>query len=197
MFLLEPNPGGRVTFRQIAALGWHLLLITLGTVALLLFLSPSALAEITEDEIGCSGSADIKAEDGGTTHIDAEDTKATVPREGTVRWRGATADAVHNHNGSIELDLGLDGVPIDDWGSENEGDEIEKRGTRELPEVLKWLPPGTYLVTGFHSGDEGSCDGEIEITLEGGSLDTVYKVGVPVLTLLALLGLVSAGRPRG
>jgi hypothetical protein len=114
---------------------------------------------------------------------------------GTVRWRGATDEVVHNHNGEIVVDTGLSDIPIDDWGSANKKNETRKRGTEELPTILKYLPPGTYLVSGSHSGDEGSCAGEIEITLEGGGIDTAWKIGGVGLTVLALLGLISAGRP--
>jgi hypothetical protein len=160
-------------------------------------MASSASAEITEDEIGCGGSVTIRSEDDEIVRVDAEDTEATIPRDGRVVWQGSTADAVHDHSGQIELDLGLDGVPIDDWGDENDGDETEKRGRKDMPEVLKYLPPGTYLVTGSHSGDEGSCAGEVEVTLEGGAIDTAYKVAVPALSVLVLLGVVAAGRPRG
>jgi hypothetical protein len=119
-----------------------------------------------------------------------------MPRSGTVKWQGSTDEAVHNHEGEIGIDLGLGTVPVEEWGGENEEDETEKRGKKELPDLLKYLPPGTYLVTGSHSGDEGSCAGEIEITLEGDA-DTLWKGGGVVLTLVAAAGLFVAGRPRG
>jgi hypothetical protein len=165
------------------------------TGVLVLVQSAVASTTITEDDIGCSGSADITSDDGEKTHIDAEDAEATVPREGTVRWRGVTDEAVHNHEGEIVVDTGLSDIPIDDWGSENAKDETEKRGRKQLPEVLKYLPPGTYLVTGSHSGDEGSCAGEIEITLEGGP-EVAWKAGGVVLTVVAGSGLLIAGRPK-
>ena len=168
----------------------------IGLTALLLQARP-AHATFTENEIGCRASAIIRDEDGKTTRVNAQDAKATLPREGTVRWTGSTAEPVHNHSGEIGLDLGLDTVPIESWGSANNKDETAKSDREEIPAVLKYLPPGKYLIAGSHSGDEGSCAGEIEVTLEGGTIDTVWKVGGVALTVLMGLGLISAGRPRG
>lgn len=170
-------------------------LLTLIVCSFFVAASTPALAVFSENDIGCAGSAVITDPDGKTYNIDAEDTRVTIPREGSASWEGSTAGPVHNHSGEIFLDFDLFDVGIDSWGSPNDGDDTEAAGVANMPQELKWAPPGIYTVAGSHSGDEGSCSGRVEIVLgEGGD---VWKYALLALTALFFGGFVWSGFAKG
>ena len=150
-----------------------------------------ALATFTENTAGCQGSATITGGDGKTYTVNAADATATVPREGTVSWRGSTTKVVKNHSGYIAIKIGPATFDINTWGSPNKKGSTSKAGTREMPKELKWAPPGEYLVTGAHAGKGGKCAGSILITVQGSPFSTaggiVALAGTVVFALLTAL----------
>ncbi|MGH2808990.1 MAG: hypothetical protein ACRDKT_17135 [Actinomycetota bacterium] len=136
-------------------------------VAFALALGGTAQARFTQNEIGCAGRATITSPGGGRVTVRATDTTATVPRQGSVAWQGSTKQVSKNHSGSITVRIGPGNVPVADWGDPNDKGQTKKAGTRPMPAAFADVPPGIYLVSGKHTGDTGSCAGEIEVTITG------------------------------
>ena len=53
---------------------------------------------------------------------------------------------------------------------------------------------GLYEVGGFHRGEGGDCEGSVMILLEGNPLTTPVGAGSAAGAVLALVGVLSAGR---
>lgn len=160
--------------------------------------SVPAGAELTENTIGCAGSAVITDDDGATTSVDAEDDSVTLAGNGSAAYVGSVATVTHNHVGEINLEVGPASIQLGSWESENDGDENEKRGTKELPSAIGDVPPGKYDVNGFHQGDEGRCAGHVTVEITGSILASpisAASVGLGLLALLAFLFGALRGRP--
>ena len=155
----------------------------------------------TENGIGCSGSADITAEDGATYHVDAGATDVKVPRSGTVSWRGALATVTHDHSGKVSLEVGpFWDVQIGAWGpSANTANLSSAQGVTELPSSLADVPAGKYKLTGYHTGKEGGCAGEAVVEVEGTAFANIAGIsGIAGTGLFAaLLALAARGKTRG
>jgi hypothetical protein len=145
----------------------HVALTFLMASGFLVLSAGVAQATFSSNEIGCAGRATITSPDGGTVTVRATDAKATVPRQGSVAWQGSTKQVSKDHQGSIVVKIGPGSVPVADWGDPNDKGEKSKRGRRPMPVGFAEIPPGVYIVSGEHSGDTGSCSGQIEITIEG------------------------------
>lgn len=162
-----------------------------GVAAAAVLYAPPAAAEFTENDIGCAGSATIQSDD-GVFEVDASDSVAEVPRDGSASWQGSVDVATHNHSGEITLRVGPLSVPVGDWGpSENEDDEAAAAGVKDIPSELALVPPGLYRVEGFHEGDEGRCAGFVDLEVTGNPITTPVGAGVAAGTVVtaALLAL--------
>ena len=171
-----------------------------GLTMLGLSASPAA-AVLTENGIGCSGSADVTAGDGATFHVDANDTEVKVPRSGTASWRGALTTVTHDHSGKVSLEVGpLWDVQIGAWGpSANTANKSEAQGVTQLPSSLGEVPAGRYKLTGYHTGKEGGCAGEAVVEVEGNAFANIAGISGIAGTgiFAALLALAARGKTRG
>lgn len=169
----------------------------LGLTSLVVLAGPAA-AEFEENTIGCAGSAVITSNDGATTEVSADDAKVTVPRSGVAAWEGSVDTVTHNHFGVVNLELGPATVELGGWGpTTNDKDESTKSGVRRLPSALGGVPPGRYVVSGYHQGDEGRCAGSIQVDVEGNPLTHPVSAGAAAGTVLTGGLLALAGRPNG
>ena len=155
-------------------------------------------AELTENTIGCEGSAVITGGDGETTTVDANDDEVTVPKDGEAAWEGSVATVTHNHSGKINLEVGPANVELGSWSSPNDDDESSRRGTKELSSALGDVPPGKYDVSGFHQGDEGRCAGHVTVNVSGSIVSSpisAASLAVAALALIAFAFGILRGRP--
>jgi hypothetical protein len=170
---------------------------TAAIAAILLLTADPAGAILTNDKVVCTGSAIITDDDGKQYPVDAADSKATVPKNGTAAWQGSVSPPTHNHTGEVVLELPLTDIELGAWGpSPNTGNEPSRTGTKNIPSAVEQLPPGEYVVSGFHRGDEGGCTGTVTVVIEGGILSTPAGIVSVVGTVLTggLLGLASMAK---
>ena len=166
-------------------------------VAAVLALPSAAHAELTENTIGCKGSAVIVDSGGKQYTVSADDAEADVPREGVASWQGSITTTTHNHRGAVSLRIGFWNVNLDSWGrSANADDESSKADDFTIPGVIEQLPSGRYVLGGFHEGDEGRCAGKLTVNLQGSPVDS--PVGLVALFGTVISGglLVTAARPK-
>jgi hypothetical protein len=171
---------------------------TVAATALTLWPLGPAGAEFTENTIGCSGSA-VLTDPGGTIWpITAVDAEAKVPREGTASWQGSISTVTHNHRGDVALEIGFWDVTIRSWGpSPNSRDENARMGRIEIPSIVRQVPPGKYVVSGFHEGDEGACAGQVVIDVQGSPFTTAAGIVSLAGTVLSGAAVAVAGRAKG
>lgn len=173
------------------------LLMGVGVAAMVATASPAA-AELTTNELGCAGRATISGGDGDPVEVTSEDAEVTVPREGTIAWEGSIEEVTHNHFGEVVLEVGMINVPVGDWGpSENSADVASASGSTDIPGVLAQVPPGRYVVSGFHQGDEGRCAGTVIVEIGGSPLSTPLGLVAVAGTFVSALGLLFAAVARG
>lgn len=169
----------------------------LALVGVVLFASPAGAVIEPPNTIGCSGSARITDDDGKVFNADAADTKVVVPRSGSAAWEGSLGTVTHNHFGAVNLELGPTTIELGSWGvSKNDKDEKDRSGVRDLPSTLGGVPPGRYVVSGYHQGDEGRCEGFVEIEVQGNPLGHPAGAAAAVGTLIGGGMLAFAGRPK-
>lgn len=163
---------------------------------LLFGVATPAAAEFTENRIGCQGHATVR--DGSKTYeVDARDKEVKAPREGTAAYAGSITTTTHDHSGVVRLKLGPFNITLGLWGpSENANNENSSAGTKEIPDAVKFVPPGKYEVSGYHQGKEGRCAGKVTIELEGSPLSTPAGAAAAVGTLVTGAGLVLSGMTR-
>lgn len=148
----------------------------------------------------CRGTVTID----GVVYSEANDSAANpivVPDEsGLIAfWEGSTDVPITNHTGKIGVVLGPTTINIEEWGGENSDLETESSDSYAIDDARDVLPinlVGLYEVSGFHNGDGGNCDGSVMILLEGNPLTTPVGGGSAAGAVLALAGLLSAGRVR-
>ncbi len=164
---------------------------------LALFGSPAG-AEITRDTIGCSGTATITADDGTAVTIDSSATEAKIPRARSAAWHGEINRVTHDHEGSVDLQVGPVSINLGKWGptanSQNAG---TRDGVIDIPAVVRQFPPVKWKLTGYHKGIEGQCQGEITVEVEGSAASTA-AAGVAALagTAAAAAGVFQATKPK-
>ena len=165
-------------------------------VAIAMAAAPAS-AEFTTNTIGCGGSATVKAKNGKVYQLDANAAELTAPRDGTASWSGAITTVTHNHRGAVRLKLGPLSVTLGTWGpSPNAGNESKRSGIKQIPSIVSQVPPGKYVVTGFHRGTEGGCAGKVTIDLEGSIFSTPAGIVSVAGTVLSAVVLALAARPR-
>ena len=175
----------------------RLLLVAAAAAVGLLVCAQPVAAEFTENTVGCQGRATVRGKDGKTYLVDARDKTVKAPREGTANWAGAVTTTTHDHSGVVRLKLGPLNITLGKWGpSKNANNENAKAGVKDIPEAVKWVPPGKYEVNGHHQGKEGRCAGKVTVELEGNPLGTPVGAGVAAGTVLTGLGLVVSGMAR-
>jgi hypothetical protein len=153
-----------------------------------------AQAVITQNTIGCAGSAVI-TDQGQSTTVNATDSLVKVPNQGQAAYQGSIQTVTHNHRGQVALKVGPGTIPLGKWGpKKNAKNESSATGTKKLPAILKNVPPGRYDVSGYHQGDEGRCAGKVTIEIGGSPLSNPVALGSLVLTALSGLGLFAAVR---
>lgn len=175
--------------------------IVAGTAVAILalgWLAGPAAAVLTENTVGCSGSAVITDPDGETYEADARDVSVEVPREGVASWKGSIGTVTHNHFGEVNLAVGPLDVQLGDWGpSRNADDESSSEGVEEIPDVLRYVVPGEYVVSGFHQGDEGGCKGHVVVAVDVSPFSTPAGMAAVTLTVLSGAGLVVSAIAKG
>ena len=166
-------------------------------VAVLLLAAPAG-AEITRDTIGCSGTATVTADDGTTVAVDAAATAVKIPRGDSALWHGEINKVTHDHEGSIDLELGPISINLGRWGpTGNNQNKGTQDGVKDIPALIRQFPSVKWKLTGYHKGTEGQCEGEMTVEVEGSAASTA-AAGVAGLagTAAAAAGLVSAARPK-
>lgn len=158
-----------------------------------------ANASLTTNELDCRASARITTPEGDVFDLDADRAEATLPRRGTAAWQGSLGTVTSAHRGRVVLNLGPSEVELGSWGpSPNPARVSSASGTTELPAVLDDVPPGTYVLSGYHQGAEGRCEGTIDVAI--GQEESVVnsragRIGAVGTALFAGL-LAYAARPR-
>lgn len=169
------------------------LLVVLALVMLPLLSAVPAHATFTSNDIGCAGSADI-VDRAKTYHVNADHSTAKVPRQGEVHYDASVQTITHNHHGQVSLHVLGSSISVETWGpSANASDKNQKSGVRDLPSALKNVPPGKYVVEGFHKGDEGECSGQITIDLQGSAFSSPFVLASFAGTIVGAVLLVLAG----
>ncbi len=184
-----PSRGGNM--RRILGAG------VVAAVGVLLVAAPAG-AEITRDTIGCSGTATVTADDGSAVTIDTAATSVKIPRGDNAAWHGEINKVTHDHEGSIDIELGPVKINLGKWGpTANNQNEGTKDGVKDIPALLKQFPSAKWKLSGYHKGTEGQCEGELTVEVEGSGASTA-AAGVAGLagTAAAAAGLVSATRPK-
>lgn len=154
-------------------------------------------ASFDDNTIGCDGAAALTADDGKQTTVRASDDEVAVPRSGTAAWQGSIATVTHNHRGAVDLALGPFSIQLDQWGpSRNVKDEASATGTKEIPSAVGSIPPGRYVVSGFHEGDEGRCSGSVIVVIEGSPLTNPAGAVAALGTLVTAALLALAARAK-
>jgi hypothetical protein len=171
-----------------------------GAGAVLAFAAPASAA-FTTNTIGCAGSATISgtgSDSGKSVTINATDSKVTMLRQGVVNWHGSVTTPTHNNSGKVVIDLGYVKVTAGSWGpSKNASNKTSRSGVAHIPSALKYVPPGTYHMTGYHKGDEGECAGAIDVVFTGSIISTPVGIVAIVGTILSAFGVLFAGLARG
>lgn len=170
-----------------------------GAGAVLAFAAPAS-ASFTTNTIGCAGSATIVgtgSDSGKTVTINATDSKVTMLRQGVVNWQGSVTTPTHNNSGEVVIDLGYIKVTAGSWGpSKNASNKTSRSGVAHIPSALRYVPPGTYHMTGHHKGDEGECAGAMDVVFTGSIVSTPVGIIAIIGTILSLFGVVFAGLAR-
>ena len=86
-----------------------------------------------------------------------------------------------------------------DWDGPNADEKQSAKGDYQIDNARDQLPinlVGLYEVSGFHRGEGGDCEGSVMILLEGNPLATPVGGGSAAGAVLALVGVLSAGRAR-
>ena len=168
----------------------------LAATAVLLAAAP-ATATITRNDLGCAGSAKVTGADGSVTVVDANQPSAVVPRRGSASWSGSLATATRDHFGEVTLRLGAVDVQVGRWGpSPNASNLTSAAGMTDLPSALEQAPAGRYRVRGFHQGDEGRCEADMEVEIQGGAMANAAGYAGFAGTAVAAALLAFAARPR-
>lgn len=170
--------------------------VSLVAGTLLLLAAPSAEAVMTENSIGCRGSAVITS-NGATTTANQDSVEVTLPREGTIAWQGSVGKLARSYSGKIELDLGLFRISPGSWGwSGGPQGTLSSSGVEKIPARFKDLPAGKYKVRGHHTADGATCSGFVTIKIEGGAIQTTAGKAAVGLTAVGVLGLIISMIPK-
>ncbi|MDH5371903.1 MAG: hypothetical protein OEX97_03055 [Acidimicrobiia bacterium] len=148
----------------------------------------------------CRGTVTID----GIVYSEANDSASNpivIPdEEGLIAfWEGSTNEPITDHTGEIGVVVGPTTINFADWGGDNAALKTDSNGSYAIDDARDVLPisvVGLYKVSGFHRGEGGSCDGSVMVLLEGNPLTTPVGAGAAAGTILAGLGVLSAGRRR-
>lgn len=163
----------------------------------LLLMATTAQAAVTG---GCSGTVTID----GETYTEANDSSSNpivIPdKKGLVAsWTGTTGSVIKNFQGELGVVIGPGSVKFVDWAGPNASEKKDAKGDYQVDEARGELPidlVGLYEVKGFHRGEGGDCEGNVMILIEGNPLTTPVGGGSAAGAILALAGLLSAGRVK-
>ncbi len=161
----------------------------------LLLMGTAALAAV---EGGCSGTVTI----GGATYTEANDSPSNpivIPdEEGLIAsWTGSTGSVIKDFKGELGVVIGPSSIVFADWEGPNDDEETDSKGDYAVDDAKDQIPVslvGLYEVGGFHRGEGGDCEGSVMILLEGNPLTTPVGAGSAAGAVLALVGVLSAGR---
>lgn len=145
-------------------------------------------AVFTSNNIGCAGSAVITAKDGTVYNANANDSLIKVPRDGTVAYDGTITTVTHDHSGEIVMKIAMFAVPLGTWGPRHNGsNQAGASGVKDIPSAFAQVPPGKYRISGFHSGNEGRCDGWADIEIAGSPLTSPVGIVAVALTIASAI----------
>jgi hypothetical protein len=191
--------GRRIRLARLSRLGRLIAAAAVGAGAVLAFAAPAS-ASFTTNTIGCAGSATISgtgSDSGKSVTINATDAKVTMLRQGVVNWHGSVTTPTHNNSGKVVIDLGYVKVTAGSWGpSTNASSKTSRSGVAHIPSALRYVPPGTYHMTGYHKGDEGECVGAMDVVFTGSILSTPVGIAAIIGTILSAFGVLFAGLAR-
>lgn len=148
----------------------------------------------------CSGTVTID----GIVYSEANDNAGdpiVIPDEdGLIAfWEGSTDAPITDYTGELGVVVGPATIDIASWGGANADLETGSSGSYFIDDARDVLPinlVGLYEVSGFHRGEGGACDGFVMVLLEGSPLTNPVGAGAAAGTVLAVLGVLSAGRRR-
>ncbi len=163
----------------------------------LLLMGTAAQAAV---EGGCSGTVTIDDK----TYTEANDSPSNpivIPdEEGLIAsWTGSTGSVIKDFQGELGVVIGPASIVFVDWEGLNTDGKKDSKGNYQVDEAKDQLPVnlvGLYEVSGFHRGEGGDCEGSVMILLEGNPLTTPVGGGSAAGAVLALVGVLSAGRAR-
>ncbi len=164
----------------------------------LLLIGTAAQAAI---EGGCSGTVTI----GGQTYTENNDSASNpivIPDEAdlTAAWTGTTgSNVITDFTGELGVVIGPATIVIADWAGPNAAETRDAAGTYEIDDARDELPVdlvGLYEVSGFHRGTGGSCEGSVMVKLEGNPLGNPVGAASTAGAVLALVGVLAAGRAK-
>ncbi len=166
-------------------------------IAVLLTAAPAG-AEITRDTIGCSGTATVTADDGTVVTVEAAAAAVKIPRGDSALWHGEINKVTHDHEGSIDLELGPLSFNLGRWGpSANKENKGTADGVKDIPALIRQFPSVKWTLTGYHKGIEGQCEGAMTVEVEGSAASTAAAAVAGLAgTAAAAAGLLSASRPK-
>ncbi len=179
----------RTTVRIVAVLSATMAMIALGG---------AAHAGI---EGGCSGTVTIAGET-YTENNDSASNPIVIPDEAglTASWTGTTGSSViTDFTGELGVVIGPATIVIADWAGPNDAETSDAAGTYAIDDARDELPVdlvGLYEVSGFHRGAGGSCEGNVMVRLEGNPLGNPVGAGSTAGAVLALVGVLAAGRAK-
>lgn len=117
----------------------------------------------------------------------------TVPRQDSVSWTGSVPAAPGAYSGhvAVELPPPFGDVTIDSWEGTTEATSNQGVEDYDLPALA---PSGVkFRVVGEHTDAAQSCNGFVNVVIEGGPLKSpALPAAALVLTLLAGVGFAAA-----
>ena len=170
--------------------------IVLVVFGALLLMGTGAQAAIS----GCNGTVTIDGRSYDETNDSASDAIVIPDEEGLIAsWTGSSDNVIKNFTGELGVVIGPGSIVFADWDGPNADEKQSAKGDYQIDNARDQLPinlVGLYEVSGFHRGEGGDCEGSVMILLEGNPLATPVGGGSAAGAVLALVGVLSAGRAR-
>ena len=168
------------------------------TCAVWLVAAPTVSASVQGP---CEGTATID----GVTYdptFDSASKPIVVPEDRSglrIPYSGAITAQNTNYLGAVGIVVGPVTINIADWGLDENVDDVRATNPdavyilgSELESIV-----GLYRVTAFHDADGGSCDADAMVKLEGSVMSTPVGAGATVGAVIAGVGVLAAGIPKG
>lgn len=133
----------------------------------------------------CSASAEWQ---GTELSIDAKgvgDEVVTIPRSGTVDWRGSVPSAPGEYRGNVTIQLPppFGAIEVDSWSGDSATTSNSGSEEYDLPSLV---PAGVeFRVEGTHTDDNGTCSGHVLLQVDGGPFDSPLVYGTLLGTIVS------------